>query len=550
MESYQGNRYPFCYALFAKADEAEALSVLEALERRDVRCALPGRKSGRALARAGAVLLFLSPDAVRDERILQGVAEAGAQGKTVLAVHLKETELTPGLSMQLGTTQAVLKYREASDAAFYEKLMAAPVLRSLSVTPAQQKALRRHALLWALAGALVLLAAALVGLNWKPIRARLPDSTLRRLGVPMNFDSVEALYVYGETPLEAYVTPRYRLYADGERDWAYAGERLIPPGNIQSLEDFALLTNLRELCLCNDPIESLDPIMSLKQLTLLDVSHDGLSDLRGLGALDQLTTLNLAHNSLSGLEGIEGLKALKTLNLAYTDLVSLETLKSLPSLETVYIDASLLDAAAALGEVSFALVCVDTPVYDYAELAAALSDPSVTDVRIMNGLTIPQSAELTVRPEVALMGAGLAGNFSVINYGTVHVCGVWEMGLCSRINYGTVVVEDGGLYTGGMCDTITTGAFRIAPGGRQNLERGATFSLSGGVYENDGDVYFSDGYQLKLLGGRVVNRGALHLTSADYATLTIGIDRDRFENDGAVYLDGVPISADKLFEED
>ena len=550
MEPYQGNRYPFCYALFTKADEAEALSVLEALERRDVRCALPRRRHRGALARAGLVLLFLSPAAVRDERILRGVAEATAQGKKILAIHLKETTLTPGLALELGRTQAILKYQEPSDAAFYQKLLAAPVLRSLSVTPEQKKALRRRTLLWALAGALVLAAAALVGLNWKPIRARLPDSTLRRLGVPMDFDSVETLYVYGETSLDAYSMPRYRLYADGYRDWAQAGGRWISPGNIQSLEDFALLTNLRELCLCNDPVGSLDPILSLTGLTLLDVSHDGLTAIRGIGALDGLTTLNLAYNPLDGLEGIEGLGALQVLNLAYTDLVSLEALRSLPALETVYIDASLLDAAAALGETGFDVVCVDTPVHDYGELAAALGDPAVLDIHIMNGLTIPAGAELTLGPEAALLGAGRDGDFSVINYGTVHLYGVWEMGLCRRINYGTIVVEEGGLYTGGMCDTITTGAFRIAPGGRQNLERGATFSLSGGVYENDGDVYFSDGYQLKLLGGRVVNRGALHLTSPDYATLTIGIDRDRFENDGAVYLDGVPISADKLFEED
>lgn len=550
MEPYQGNRYPFCYALFTKADEAEALAVLEALERRDVRCALPGRRSRGALARAGLVLLFLSPAAVRDERILKGVDQAVKAGKTILTIHLEETELTPGLSMELGTTQAVLKYREESAAAFYQKLMAAPVLRSLSVTPEQKKALRRRTLFWALAGALVLLAAALVGLNWKPIRARLPDSTLRRLGVPFAFDSVETLYVYGETTLDAYVTPRYRLYADGEHDWVQAGDRLIPPGNIQSLEDFALLTNLRELCLCNDPVDSLDPILSLTGLTLLDLSHDGLSDIRGIGALDRLETLNLAHNSLDGLAGIEGLRALKTLNLAYTDLGSLEELKSLPALETVYIDASLLDAAAALGETDFALVCVDTPVHTYAELAAALGDPTVTDIRIMNGLTIPQSAELTLRPEAALLGAGLSGDFSVINYGVVHIYGVWDMGLCHRINYGTIVVEEGGLYTGGMCDTITTGVFRIAPGGRQNLERGATFSLSGGVYENDGDAYLADGYQLKLLGGRVVNNGTLHLYSTDYAALTIGIERDKFENNGTVYMDDVSISADRLFEAD
>ena len=258
----------------------------------------------------------------------------------------------------------------------------------------------------------------------------------------------------------------------------------------------------------------------------------------------------MSHNPLSGLDDVTELKRLRILNLSYTDLTSLDALLLLPSLETVYIDAGLLNAAAALGETPFSFVCVDTPVYGYAELAAALADPTVTDIRIMNSLTIPRGAELTVRSETALLGAGSENDLTVNNYGTVHLYGVWEMGLCQRINYGVVVVEDGGLYTGGMCTTINIGSFRIAPGGRQNLERGATFSLTGGVYENDGDVYLTDGYQLKLLGGRVVNNGTLHVTSSDYAVLTMGIGRDKFRNDGAVYMDGELISEDELFEEE
>ena len=167
----------------------------------------------------------------------------------------------------------------------------------------------------------------------------------------------------------------------------------------------------------------------------------------------------------------------------------------------------------------------------------------------MNDLIIPASAELVVRPEVALTGAGLDGDFTVSNYGTVRVYGVWEMGLCTRINYGTIVVEPGGLYAGGMCENITTGLFRIEAGGRQNLERGMSFSLSGGRYENEGDVYLRDGYQLRFLGGTVVNHGVLHLFSTKDGVFQIGIDRDRFQNDGQVYYDGVLIPNDKLFAE-
>lgn len=563
MKPYAGNRYPFCCALFAKADAPEALAVLDVLERRGIRSA---RRGASLIRRAGLVLLFLSPEAVRDKALLRNVSQAGAAGKTILTIFLRETELTPGLSMLLGQTQAILKYREESDDAFYEKLLGSPALRSLSVTPQQKRALRRRALFWAVSGVIVLGLGLLIGQNWRPIRARLPHSTLRQLGVPLDFDSVETLYVYGETALDEYTMPHYRLYADGEHDWVEQGDRLIPQGNIQTLDDFAYLRNLRELCICNDPIGSLEPILSLTQLTLLDISHDGLDlggvdpaaregetlDLTGIGALSRLEYLNVSYNHVD-LGCLAPLTRLQTLNIAYTDLNDpgdLDVLLSLPSLQTVYIDAAMLNAAAALGETSFEIVCLDTPVYGYADLLSALNDPAVTDIRIMNGLTIPVSAQLTVRPEVALTGAGLDGNFTVNNYGTVHIYGVWEMGLCTRINYGTIVVEPGGLYTGGMCDTITTGTFRIEEGGRQNLERGATFSVSGGRYENNGDVYLQGGYKLWFLGGTVVNNGSLHLVPTEHGDLKIGVDRDKFVNNGKVYYNGVLVPNERLFSEE
>ena len=124
------------------------------------------------------------------------------------------------------------------------------------------------------------------------------------------------------------------------------------------------------------------------------------------------------------------------------------------------------------------------------------------------------------------------------------------MGLCDRMNYGTIIVEDGGVYAGGMCTTITTGTFRIEAGGRQNLERGATFSLTGGRYENDGDVYLRGGYELRFLGGQAVNNGALHLFDMDDVDLKIHIARDHFTNNGTVYYKGVQIPNDKLFGDD
>ena len=86
MRSYQGNRYPFCYALFAKADRREAMAVLGALDRQGVRVALPVRRNKKLIRRAALVLLFLSPEAVQDRAVAAGVAQA-----TAAAVYLART---------------------------------------------------------------------------------------------------------------------------------------------------------------------------------------------------------------------------------------------------------------------------------------------------------------------------------------------------------------------------------------------------------------------------------------------------------------------------
>ena len=85
MRSYQGNRYPFCYALFARADRREAMAVLDTMDRQGTRVALPAGRSKKTIRRAALTLLFLSPEAVQDRAVAAGVAQATAAGKTIVA---------------------------------------------------------------------------------------------------------------------------------------------------------------------------------------------------------------------------------------------------------------------------------------------------------------------------------------------------------------------------------------------------------------------------------------------------------------------------------
>ncbi|MBR0436767.1 MAG: hypothetical protein IJK12_05955 [Clostridia bacterium] len=538
MKQYKGNRFPFCCALYTAVDAPEAVAVIETLERQRIRCAVPVRRREDCIARASVVLLFLSPEAAHDEAVLKGVNAACAAGKTILTVFLRETWMSPGLSMQLGQMQAIPKFREESDESFYEKLLNAPALRTMSVTQQQKKALRRRSILWAIGGVFVLTAAVLIGLYWRPLKAMLPSSPLQKLGVTNDFDNVETLYVYGETKNDAYVPPHYRICADGDNDWADLGDRMIPQGGITAIDDFAILRNLREFCFCNNPVDTIRPIFSLKRLTLLDVSHNRLTQVRGIGALSELETLNVSHNPLSGLDDIAKLPALRTLNISYTDITSLDALLSMPSLETVCIDARLLDAANELGETPFEIVCVDTPVYGYADLLRALNDPNVTDIRLMESVIVPQDGEIVIPSGVVLNGCGEKNYLSV--HGTVRVRGVWVMD-SRQYNYGTIVVEDGGVCSAETAYSVNRGTFRVEKGGRHNLRRGASFSMLGGRYENNGDVWLRSKFSIEYLRGDIVNNGALHLRTLDMIDVGTDIPLERIVNNGIVYVDGLAV---------
>ena len=538
MKQYKGNRFPFCCALYTEADAPEVLAVLDTLQRQKIRCAAPTRRRKDCIARASVVLLFLSPKAVRDEAVLKGVNAACAANKPILTVFLRATRMSPGLSMQLSQTQAIPKYREESEKSFYKKLLSAPALQTMSVTPQQKKALRRRSLLWAFGGVFVLTAAVLLGLYWRPLKTMLPTSPFQKLGLQHDFNSVETLYVYGETLNDVYVAPHYRICADGENDWAEVGDRVIPQGDIAAIDDFAILRNLREFCICNDPIKTIKPILSLKQLTLLDVSHNRLSDVRGIGALSQLETLNVSHNPLSGLDDIAKLSALQTLNISYTDVVSLDALLSMPSLSTVYIDARMLGAAEALGSTPFTVVCVDTPVYTYADLVTALDDPRVTDIRFMQSIIVPEDAQIMIRPGVVLNGCGEEHYLSV--HGTLRVQGVWIMD-SRQYNYGTIIVEDGGVCSAEATLSISRGTFRVEKGGRHNLWRDAKYSMLEGRYENNGDVYLRSKFQIEFVRGDIVNNGALHLRALDMMNIKSNVPLDQIVNHGIVYIDGIAV---------
>ena len=53
-----------------------------------------------------------------------------------------------------------------------------------------------------------------------------------------------------------------------------------------------------------------------------------------------------------------------------------------------------------------------------------------------------------------------------------------------------------------------------------------------------------------VLMGTVVNNGSLHLVPTEHGDLKIGVDRDKFVNNGKVYYNGVLVPNERLFSEE
>jgi hypothetical protein len=64
-----------------------------------------------ALLRAAFFLVFVSPRAIKSANVRNEINLALAEDKPFLAIHLEETELTGGMKLQMGSRQAILRYR-------------------------------------------------------------------------------------------------------------------------------------------------------------------------------------------------------------------------------------------------------------------------------------------------------------------------------------------------------------------------------------------------------------------------------------------------------
>ncbi|MFC1552253.1 TIR domain-containing protein [Candidatus Latescibacterota bacterium] len=74
-----------------------------------------------ALSQCSFFVVYISPKSVQSKNVINEINYAINKNKPIIAIYLKETQLPPGLELQIAQIQAIMKYR-MNDSMYYRKL--------------------------------------------------------------------------------------------------------------------------------------------------------------------------------------------------------------------------------------------------------------------------------------------------------------------------------------------------------------------------------------------------------------------------------------------
>lgn len=378
---YEGSE-PYIFISYAHADADAVLEIVGDMHDRGYRIWYDeGIDAGSEwteciashLYGAHLVLAFVSPAYLASDNCRKELHYALTKKKKTISIFLEETQLSPGMELQLGNIFALMKYTYPSEAYFYDKLYTAPLLRSEAFAdadaappapPAKPKKGKKKAekpgkaqkgkagKIIAACLAVVLLgcaiAAAIVGHftgyleRWttKTVAVEtLPGDTVCAFqnpileqaardyaGIPAGKLTVDdlkgltALYVCGDTV--SFTEPAQD--ADTER------------GSIRELSDLAYFPSLTTVWLRNQNITSLQTLPACAVETL-DVGGNRITALAGIENLPKLQTLLADGNAIADLTGLERCLDLRTVSLNGANASELSVFRPLTKLQSLTI---------------------------------------------------------------------------------------------------------------------------------------------------------------------------------------------------------------------
>ncbi|MDO4808462.1 MAG: leucine-rich repeat domain-containing protein [Eubacteriales bacterium] len=322
MKYYQGTERAYIFADYPESYAGEAEKILAKIMEKRILFSRPengiaGKKEEERVRRAHAVLLFADREFMGTERFRKIVDIAVESGRSILVVYLDGAGPFDNWShMQLDPAQALWRDRFPEEEAFFQKLLEAEIFRNMAISPKQEKIRRRRSgwlRLLLLAAFAVLFVRVLwpkavaPGIEQAKKEAEAKEAALKngpeKLFSVSQLQSIQQLSVFGDRvpgpdTEHAYVDHdrdqgTYTL-VEVHRDGHEKKSRLTPgSGKICGLTDIGMLSELRDLTLCMQPVTDVTPVFTLNNLEGLHIQYCPVTDLSGIENCTNLKYLEL-----------------------------------------------------------------------------------------------------------------------------------------------------------------------------------------------------------------------------------------------------------------
>ena len=374
--AYKGNE-PYMFISYSHKDSGEVYPILSQFHRQGYNVWYdegiePGiewpEEIANALNTSRLFVVFITPNSVASENVRNEINFALAKKTPFIAIYLKPTTLTPGLQLQIGAKQAILKYQLNEDT-YTRKFSYSfdSVLKTTGkVNPEDQTSQK--------------IVVQNPPVNAPPIPANpLPEKPQHAQAQPvqvpltgqLNFvcdlarkAACEQIGFPADRQLEskhAAAVQKLKFFANafGEQcltSYKYIDHIMVHKrqgipevfydrGDIFDLSDFAYFRNLNDLDLIFQKFNDLSPLQGLP-IRFLDISCNQLSSLTPLATLQQLKTLYLDFSSYESLLPLDQLNNLNVFSANDISTSAFEELcqLSLPNLLHLNISESKLES--------------------------------------------------------------------------------------------------------------------------------------------------------------------------------------------------------------
>jgi len=311
-----------------------------------------------ALDKSSLFVVFITPNSVNSENVRNEINFALAKKLPFIAIHLSPSTLTPGLQLQIGSKQAILRYQMDEDSFTrkyrysFDSVLGIALKDLPPQPPAAPREPQQQEQAPSPAAAQPKPSAGVIEFKCDLIRR----AACAQLGLPP------------DRPLEQKHTlavSRLAFFADSvdennltimkSKDHLMIHKRNGPPtvtydrGSISDLSDFVHFRNLADLSIPFQQFNDLTPLCGLP-LKVLDLSCNNLEDLTPLGSLEKLTALTMDYSSWQSLQplgNLHGLLLLSLMGISFTAFQELCTI-DLPKLTNLKLSNSKLESLTGI----------------------------------------------------------------------------------------------------------------------------------------------------------------------------------------------------------